>query len=144
MKLPLKIEIPVFDLRIDRNIEKIHFYIELREFDFTYYCELFCDRHPETQEGEFEIKEGVFVYRKFIGERKNICGIDVIYEVSEIDSQYDCFELYVEQTGVGSECTLIKLPTMEKASEIQDILVKYMREKNQSDAAERSVATEPQ
>jgi|SRR6185436_18119842 len=127
MKLPLKIELPVFDLRIDRNIRKEHYYLELRENDFTYHCQLFCDKHPEEEEGEFGIKTDVFIYRRFIGERKNIKGIDILYEVNEKDDTWECFKLYIEQDGVSSECALIKLPTMEKANEIQDILVEYMK-----------------
>lgn len=118
MKLPLKIEIPVFDLRIDRNVQKLHNYLELRENEFIFHIEVFVDQHPEKEEGEFEVREGVFVYRKFIGQRKNICGIDVLYEVSPIDTQYECFKLYIEQRGVSSETTMIKLPTMEKAGSV--------------------------
>lgn len=125
MKLPLKIELPVFDLRIDRNIQKIEYYLELRESDFTYHCELYADKYPEEDEGEFGIKEGVFIYRRFIGERKNICGIDVIYKVNDKDDHFECFEIYIEQRGVSSECTIIKVQTMEKANEIQNILLEY-------------------
>lgn len=124
----MRIDIDMFDLRIDRPKEKIAHYIILEEDHFIYHFEAIVDVHPDEDEGEFKIRENCLSYYHGCFLRQFLSAVDMSYYSRGPEDQYDYWGVELSVSGMASRI-IIKIETQGKANIINDIALKYLLKK---------------
>ena len=126
----MKIDLPLFDLTIDRiKIATAH-YLLLQKDHMTYHVECFVDKVPDVKNDSLQAKEDVFICYHNYTMKQHIIGIDKEFvPASNGEDKYDVW--YLEIVTVGGRSNYpIKVQTESEAIEIQNKIWHWRNKKS--------------
>lgn len=121
----MKIEIPQFDLEIDRIKEEIEAYIEFDEEYVTYHCECWLTVMPDTKEGEYQQRDKFYYLHKDL-ERGVINHLELRYSTSNTDEKWDVWVITLSCKGIKNDIDL-QIDTELKAKDIYAKILNWWR-----------------
>lgn len=122
MIYPHRIDLRLFDLSIDRIKEAVCAYVILNENHFIYHLECYLEKHPDKEEGEYQIKDSYLNYTGLYL-KSAITSVELDFDSSNEDFEFWCVEINV--FGMRSDIR-IKCETQTEGQDMFEKIKNYI------------------
>ena len=114
----MKIEIPLFDLKYQKNIRQVQHYIELNERCLKFVIDCYLDQHPREDDDLGITKEDQYCNQVDYIKKDSIYWIKSKYE-----QEYDIWQVFIYY---GNEDTYAQFETEKKAKEFERQIIIWL------------------
>lgn len=118
MNEPQKIDLPLFDLKYQKNPKKIHHYMVLYPTKLLFVIECYMDSYPKPDDDL-----GVIIEDQYLNQVDSIRK-DGIYWIKRSFSNE--FEIWTVEIFFGSQDTYVNFETQEKAEAFYNTLMVWL------------------